>query len=91
MTRQRTLIILAAVTGMAAGYVAWLAAACVVMVVTPVNWWAAVWTVVLIAGISAAVVSARRATNPAARMFYRWSPVLPVAAVVYVVILLLVK
>lgn len=39
--RQPTLTILAAVAGMAAGYLAWLAAVCLVITATPVNWWVA--------------------------------------------------
>lgn len=69
MTRDRALTVLAAVAGMAVGYLVWLAAVCLAVVATPMNWWAAVWAVVLIAGIAAAVVLARRKTNPAARMF----------------------
>lgn len=80
MTRERALTVLAAVAGMAAGYLAWLGAICLVIVATPVNWWAAAGAGVLLAGIAGAVLLARRNTNPGAPIFYAWSPVLPVVA-----------
>ena len=74
--------VLAAASGLAVGYLAWLGAVAAVIATTPVYSWVAASGVVLVLLGGAAFVFGRHFSG-AARQFFWWSPLLPVLASIY--------
>lgn len=77
--------ILAAVAGMAAGYLVWLTAGAIIIATLPVSLWAAAAALLLVTLIIGALFASRHHQGPSATALL-WSPVLPVLASAYLFI-----
>lgn len=84
----RPTVILAAVAGVAAGYLVWLAAGAIIVATLPVRFWAAAAALLLVTLIVGAVFAGRRHQGLSATALL-WSPALPVLASIYLFISLI--
>lgn len=78
----------AAAAGLVAGYLAWLSAAIAVAATMPVHMWVISTAVLLTVLAGAAFVLGRRSSTRAARQFFWWSPLTPVLASIYVLVVI---
>lgn len=88
MTRERVRGLLAAVAGLAVGYLVWLGTTAAVVATTPVHLWVATAAVAFILLGAAAFILGRRTSTQTARQFFWWSPLLPALASLYVLAVL---
>lgn len=89
ITRARWQAATAAIVGMLAGYAVWLGGATAIAVMTPVHIWAQAGALLLAILIVVAFVSGRRAPSMTFKQFCWWSPLLPVVASAYALVLVL--
>jgi hypothetical protein len=89
MATDRLLTVISAVVGALVGYLVWTGAVCLVILMTPVRFWAAVAAVVLAIFSACAVLLARRSKQTWKAAAWWSAPVLPILTSVYVLVLLL--
>ena len=89
MATDRLLTVISAVVGALVGYLVWIGAVSLIIVITPVRLWVPVAAVVLAIFIACAVLLGRRSKQTWKAAGYWSAPVLPILASVYVLVLVL--
>lgn len=87
MANDRLLTVISAVVGALVGYLVWMGALSLIVVITPVGFWVAVAAVVLAIFSACAVLLARRSKQTWKAAAWWSAPVLPILVSVYLLVL----